>query len=113
MSSIGPSGFIPSTFAGHAAASNALQKDHQQTVDLSKNRSFQQDLQIRTNEKNAGVSDPDFSADRDADGRLLAEQEQQSDQHPATPEQTTASPQDHSHSIDPDGNLGTHLDLQA
>ncbi|QDT89134.1 hypothetical protein [Gimesia algae] len=108
MSSINPGALnINSSFAGAQRSDASV--DKQKAEAAAQNMSI--DKKTMTDQQLHDVGDPDASGDRDADGRMPLGQEEETGQeaHSETEEQ-----EDHTtHHPDAEGNLGTHLDLDA
>ncbi|WP_459556543.1 hypothetical protein [Lacunimicrobium album] len=109
MSSIGPMGFLPIALAGNAAANATQQKEHQQVRDAVVAKNFERELKQKAEQTKNDVSDLDLSEDRDADGRLLAQDEGEMKREDEQAEEKSAV----GRSTDPDGEVGMKLDLEA
>lgn len=110
MSSIGPTGFLPITLAGNAAANATQQKEHQQVRDAVIAKDFERELKQKAEQMKNNVSDLDLSEDRDADGRLFAQDEGETKRKDEQETQETSAA---GRSTDPDGELGTRIDFDA
>ncbi len=112
MSSIGPMGFLPIALAGNAAANATQQKEHQQVRDAVIAKNFERELKQKAEQAKNDVSDLDLSEDRDADGRLLAQDEGEREKQ-REDEGTAETMPIAGRSKDPDGELGTRIDFDA
>ncbi|WP_299462276.1 hypothetical protein [uncultured Gimesia sp.] len=108
MSSINPSSVnLNSSFAGALRGDANLEKEKaeaaQQNMSIDKKTMTEHQLQ--------DVGDADKSGDRDADGRMPADEEGAGGQ--AEPAAETSEDEPTTRIPDADGELGTHLDLDA
>ncbi|WP_417374648.1 hypothetical protein [Gimesia maris] len=108
MSSINPGALnINSSFAGAQRSDASV--DKQKAESAAQNMSI--DKKEMTDHQLHDVGDPDASGDRDADGRMPLGHEDEAEQEP---QDKTEEPETHTtRHPDAEGNLGTHLDLDA
>jgi len=113
MSAIGSPGLGAINLAGSFAGVQKNEASSDRIKESNSARKFQIDQQSMSAESMGDVSDPDFSADRDPDGRQLSvPSRSDSDQDENESLSSAMSPQPR-HAPDAFGNRGTLLDLDA
>ncbi len=108
MSSINPGALnINSSFAGAQRSDASI--DKQKAEAAAQNMSI--DQKSMTDHQLHDVGDPDASGDRDADGRMPLGHEEEAEQ--GTQRETEEQDELTTRHPDAEGNLGSHLDLDA
>jgi hypothetical protein len=110
MSAIGGGSIGVLNLAGSIAGSQRNNATADQARSEAAEKSFQADVARMAAKAHGDVSDPDFSSDRDADGRMPYHETQRQGESSAD---EVAVPVTCGRSIDLDGALGNAIDLQA
>tara|TARA_R110002095_G_scaffold155309_1_gene134882 strand:- start:2706 stop:3035 length:330 start_codon:yes stop_codon:yes gene_type:complete len=109
MSSINPSSVnLNSSFAGALRGDANVEKEKAEAAQ----RNVSIDQKAMTEHQLQDVGDADKPGDRDADGRMPFDQEEDAEAQPK-PKAETAEDEPATRIPDADGELGTHLDLDA